>query len=133
MAKKHHSPELIIYLLRQAEVELAGGQTVPQACRKLEMSRRSGSRRASGTPTARSAGGASSRSGGRRGPGKRTAWRRSFSGSRGRGKPFRVLVTAFTHAAIENLLRRLADLQGTAPPGVPWWSSVTECSISSRR
>ena len=36
MAKrKHHTPEQIINLLRQAEVELAGGQTVPQACRKL--------------------------------------------------------------------------------------------------
>ncbi len=36
MAKrKHHTPEQIISLLRQAEVELAGGQTVPQVCRKL--------------------------------------------------------------------------------------------------
>ena len=36
MAKrKHHTPEQIIHLLRQAEVELAGGQTVPQMCRKL--------------------------------------------------------------------------------------------------
>ena len=36
MAKrKHHTPEQIIHLLRQAEVELAGGQTVPRACRKL--------------------------------------------------------------------------------------------------
>ena len=36
MAKrKHHTPEQIINLLRQAEVELAGGQTVPQVCRKL--------------------------------------------------------------------------------------------------
>jgi transposase-like protein len=36
MAKrKHHTPEQIIHLLRQAEVELAGGQTVPQVCRKL--------------------------------------------------------------------------------------------------
>ena len=33
--KKHHTPEQIIHLLRQAEVELAGGQTVPQVCRKL--------------------------------------------------------------------------------------------------
>ena len=36
MAKKtHHTPEQIIHLLRQAEVELAGGQPVAQACRKL--------------------------------------------------------------------------------------------------
>jgi transposase-like protein len=36
MAKrKHHTPEQIIHLLRQAEVELAGGQTVPQVCRKV--------------------------------------------------------------------------------------------------
>ena len=36
MAKsKHRTPEQIIHLLRQAEVELAGGQTVPQMCRKL--------------------------------------------------------------------------------------------------
>ena len=33
--RKHHTPEQIIHLLRQAEVELAGGQTVPQMCRKL--------------------------------------------------------------------------------------------------
>ena len=33
--RKHHTPEQIIHLLRQAEVELAGGQTVPQVCRKL--------------------------------------------------------------------------------------------------
>ena len=36
MAKKrHHAPEPIIHLLRPAEVELAGGQAVPQVCRKL--------------------------------------------------------------------------------------------------
>ena len=33
--RNHHTPEQIIHLLRQAEVELAGGQTVPQMCRKL--------------------------------------------------------------------------------------------------
>jgi putative transposase len=38
MAKKHHTPEQIIHLLRQAEVELAGGQPVPQVCRKLGVS-----------------------------------------------------------------------------------------------
>jgi putative transposase len=37
-AKKHHTPEQIIHRLRQAEVELAGGQTVPQVCRKLGVS-----------------------------------------------------------------------------------------------
>lgn len=36
--KKHHTAEQIIHLLRQAEVELAGGQTVPQVCRKLGVS-----------------------------------------------------------------------------------------------
>jgi transposase-like protein len=36
--KKHHTPEQIIGLLRQAEVELAGGQSVPQVCRKLGVS-----------------------------------------------------------------------------------------------
>ena len=36
MAKrKHHTPEQIIHLLRQAEVELAAGQPVAQVCRKL--------------------------------------------------------------------------------------------------
>jgi putative transposase len=36
MAKtKHHTPEPIIHLLRQAEVELATGHLVPQVCRKL--------------------------------------------------------------------------------------------------
>ena len=37
-AKKHHTPEQIIHLLRRAEVELAGGQAVPQVCRKLGVS-----------------------------------------------------------------------------------------------
>jgi putative transposase len=36
MAKrKHHTPEQIIHLLRQAEVELASGQPLAQVCRKL--------------------------------------------------------------------------------------------------
>ena len=35
MAAKRHSPEQIITKLREAEVELAKGQTVPQVCRKL--------------------------------------------------------------------------------------------------
>jgi DNA helicase II / ATP-dependent DNA helicase PcrA len=35
------------------------------------------------------------------------------------GKPFRVLVTAFTHAAIENLLRKIASLRGSCQPGSP--------------
>ncbi len=38
MAKRHHTPEQIINLLRQAEVELAKGQPVPQVCRKLGVS-----------------------------------------------------------------------------------------------
>lgn len=38
MAKKHHTPEQIIHLLRQAEVELAGGTPVAQVCRKLGVS-----------------------------------------------------------------------------------------------
>ena len=38
MAKKHRTPEQIIGLLRQAEVELAGGQSLPQVCRKLGVS-----------------------------------------------------------------------------------------------
>jgi transposase-like protein len=38
MAKRHHTPEHIINLLRQAEVELAKGQPVPQVCRKLGLS-----------------------------------------------------------------------------------------------
>jgi len=33
------------------------------------------------------------------------------------GLPFRVLVTAFTHAAIENLLRKIAALRETCQPG----------------
>ena len=33
--RKHHTPAPIIHLLRQAEVELAGGQPVAQTCRKL--------------------------------------------------------------------------------------------------
>jgi len=32
--KKHRTPEQIIHLLRQAEVELAGGQPVARVCRK---------------------------------------------------------------------------------------------------
>ena len=38
MAKRHHTPEPIIHLLRQAEVELAGGQVVPRVCRTLGVS-----------------------------------------------------------------------------------------------
>jgi hypothetical protein len=33
------------------------------------------------------------------------------------GKPFRVLITAFTHAAIENLLRKVVELLPSRPPG----------------
>lgn len=34
------------------------------------------------------------------------------------GKPFRVLVTAFTHAAIENVLQMIAELQPEAGTGL---------------
>ena len=36
--KKHRTPEQIITLLRQAEVELGGGQPLAQVCRKLGVS-----------------------------------------------------------------------------------------------
>jgi hypothetical protein len=39
MAKRHHTPEPIIHLLRQAEVELSTGQAVPQVCSKLGVSK----------------------------------------------------------------------------------------------
>jgi putative transposase len=35
MGRKHHTPEQIIRMLREAEVELARGQTTPEVCRKL--------------------------------------------------------------------------------------------------
>ena len=35
MSQKRHSPEQIINKLRQAEVELAKGATVAQACKKI--------------------------------------------------------------------------------------------------
>ena len=35
MARKRHTPEEIIRKLREAEVELARGQSAPQACRKI--------------------------------------------------------------------------------------------------
>ena len=35
MSQKRHTPEQIINKLRQAEVELAQGATVPQACKKI--------------------------------------------------------------------------------------------------
>jgi putative transposase len=35
MARKRHTPEEIIRKLREAEVELAKGQSAPQACRKI--------------------------------------------------------------------------------------------------
>ena len=35
MSQKRHTPEQIINKLRQAEVELARGATVPQACKKI--------------------------------------------------------------------------------------------------
>ena len=35
MSEKKHTPEQIIHKLRQAEVELGQGATVPQACKKI--------------------------------------------------------------------------------------------------
>ena len=35
MSQRRHTPEQIINKLRQAEVELSRGATVPQACKKL--------------------------------------------------------------------------------------------------
>ena len=35
MNGKRHTPEQIIHKLRQAEVELSQGATVPQACKKM--------------------------------------------------------------------------------------------------
>ena len=35
MPRKRHTPEQIISKLREAEVGLAGGQTVPEVCRTL--------------------------------------------------------------------------------------------------
>lgn len=35
MMKGRHTPEQIVAKLRQAEVELAKGQTIPQACKQL--------------------------------------------------------------------------------------------------
>ena len=38
MARKRHTPEQIIHLLREAEVGLANGKTVGIVCRELEIS-----------------------------------------------------------------------------------------------
>jgi transposase-like protein len=38
MKGKHHTPEQIVGLLRQAEVDLASGQSVAQVCQKLAVS-----------------------------------------------------------------------------------------------
>jgi transposase-like protein len=38
MGKKRHTPEQIIDKLREAEVELAKGVSVPQVCKKLGIS-----------------------------------------------------------------------------------------------
>lgn len=38
MAKKHYSPEQIISMLRQAEVEQAKGKTLEEVCRELGIS-----------------------------------------------------------------------------------------------
>ena len=38
MKKKKHTPEQIINKLREADVELANGNTVEQVCKKIEVS-----------------------------------------------------------------------------------------------
>ena len=38
MKRKHHRPEQIVKLLREAETKLAQGQTVDQVCRQLGIS-----------------------------------------------------------------------------------------------
>ncbi len=38
MARKRYTTEQIIHKLREAEVELAGGNSVPEVCRKLAIS-----------------------------------------------------------------------------------------------
>jgi putative transposase len=40
MPLKKCKPEPIVTLLRQLEVELANGKTIPQACKEAEWSRR---------------------------------------------------------------------------------------------
>ena len=38
MSKKHHTPEQIISKPREAEVILSQGQSVPVACKRIEVS-----------------------------------------------------------------------------------------------
>lgn len=38
MARKRHTPEQIIHMLREAEVGIANGKTVGSVCRELEIS-----------------------------------------------------------------------------------------------
>ena len=38
MARKRHTPEQVIHMLREAEVALANGKTVGIVCRELEIS-----------------------------------------------------------------------------------------------
>jgi hypothetical protein len=51
LKKKHHTPVQIIHLLRQAEVETAGGQPLTQVCRKLGVSEQTYCRIAPGCPS----------------------------------------------------------------------------------
>ena len=39
MGQKRHTPEQIIQKLRRAEVEIAQGATVPQVCKKIEVTK----------------------------------------------------------------------------------------------
>jgi hypothetical protein len=41
MPKKRHTPEQIIGKLREAEVLLSQGRTVPEACKQIEVSEQS--------------------------------------------------------------------------------------------
>ncbi|HZZ41638.1 MAG TPA: transposase [Tepidisphaeraceae bacterium] len=38
MRRKRHTPEQVVRKLREAETELAGGKTIEEVCKKLEVS-----------------------------------------------------------------------------------------------
>ena len=38
MGRRHFKPEQIIYMLREAEIKLAGGKTTGEVCRELGIS-----------------------------------------------------------------------------------------------
>ena len=41
MGRRHFKPEQIIYMLREAEIKLAGGKTTGEVCRELGISEQS--------------------------------------------------------------------------------------------